>query len=94
MNHKCILMTTNENYSSILPNSTIDEAGEIKRENTTTSAGKEDWDITQLLSMLPKKKASANFDCKMAAAFALELEIEIKKENAKRTLEKNNQSSC
>jgi hypothetical protein len=87
-------MTTNENYSSILPDSTIDEAGEIKQEITTTPYGKEDWDITQLLSMLPKKKASENFDRKMAAVFALELEKEIQNENAKRTLEKNNQSSC
>jgi hypothetical protein len=49
---------------------------------------REEWDITQLLSMLPRKKASADFDRKMAAAFSLELEREVHHKNAQQILER------
>lgn len=56
--------------------------GLITNADSDVSFKYEDWNVTQLLSMLPKHRVSANFDRKMAAAFSLELERELQQKNA------------
>jgi len=89
VNHKYILMTSNNHYSSILLGSKTNTERNIEPENSDVRSGSEEWDIKQLLSMLPKKKASENFDRKMAAAFSLELEREVQHQNAAKIHEKS-----
>ncbi|HMB40554.1 MAG TPA: hypothetical protein VKM37_01170 [Balneolaceae bacterium] len=75
-------MISNKDYSSILLGSITSRETQIRPKNKELRSYREEWDIKQLLSMLPKKKASANFDRKMAAAFSLELEREVRENNA------------
>lgn len=73
--------------SSGLSNDDLTQRTDTDNIKSSLNSGSEEWDISQMLSMLPKKRISANFDRKMAAAFALELEKEIQRENAKKTYE-------
>lgn len=75
-------MISNKHYSSILQGSTTDRESETGPNIKDFRAAREEWDIKQLLSMLPRKKASADFDRKMAAAFSLELQREVTQKNA------------
>ncbi len=82
-------MSVNRNYSSVF--SEIKANSERKGFNSEGDIVflHEDWNITQLLSMLPKKNVSEHFDRRMAAAFSLELEREVTQKNTERIREKN-----
>ena len=75
-------MISNKHHSSILQGSITDQESETRPNIKDFRAAREEWDIKQLLSMLPRKKASADFDRKMAAAFSLELQREVTQKNA------------
>jgi len=75
-------MISNKHHSSILHRSKTDRVSESGPNINDFRAAREEWDIKQLLSMLPRKKASADFDRKMAAAFSLELQREVTQKNA------------
>lgn len=81
-------MDTYKDFSLITQGSVPNKEGNNIIENNYLRIAREEWDIMQLLSMLPKKKASADFDRKMAAAFSLELEREIQQKNAAKNCEK------
>lgn len=82
MNHKYVLMNSRVNYSIDFPKIKNCEKQEgLKRKNNKILLNGE-WNITQLLSMLPKKKPSDDFDRKMAAAFSMELERDIQQRNS------------
>lgn len=88
MNHKYILMDTYKDFTQIIRGTVPNKESDNVLDNNNIRIGREEWDIMQLLSMLPKKKASADFDRKMAAAFSLELEKEIQQKNAAKNCEK------
>jgi hypothetical protein len=82
-------MKLNRINSSTFPGTITNAERNTALDNIGVSVENEDWNITQLLSMMPKKKVSKNFDRKMAAAFYLELESEIQQKNSDRIRKKN-----
>lgn len=73
-------MSSNK-LESILNESISINQGDITPEKKGMLFTIGEWNISQLLSMLPKIKASKDFDRKMAAAFSIELEKEIQQKN-------------
>lgn len=81
-------MSSNRNEYSVFPGIVTNRERNTEPGNIGLYFQNEDWNITQLLSMLPKHVASDNFDRKMAAAFSLELEREIQQKNSERISKK------